>query len=63
MIMNKRPSGYYMIKLDGEWEIAYWSDADDYWNNMFMSGSLEDKDLQEIIEERILMPDEKEVKL
>lgn len=55
----KRQDGFYFIRLFDKWTIAYYSEK----KRWYMQGDSEyllDSEVDEVIEERILMPDEKE---
>lgn len=58
-----REEGYYWVKINAEWDIAYWNDL--YWSwtkDPFLVGEfdqLSESDIQNINETRILNPDEK----
>jgi len=59
----KRQEGHYWIKYAGEWEIAFWRPAElekrlGRWFVVGQDGSINNNDVEEVNESRILTPEE-----
>lgn len=55
---SKRPSGYYRVKVDGDWAIAKYDARFDQWESMGEGGYSADDSWEEIDPNRIAMPGE-----
>lgn len=54
----ERESGYYRVKINGHWEVGYWDYIYFSWELVGRFASYSDKHLEQIDENRIIMPDE-----
>ena len=54
----ERKSGFYWVKLDGEWIVAEWDSKFNWWDITGWDDSLRDSDFDKINENRIMSPDE-----
>lgn len=55
---KKREAGYYWVKFDGEWDIAYYLPSYDIWLSVGNDTDYKERQFEEINETRIKNPDE-----